>query len=256
MSVASERLSRLDLLTFPLDPVDLTGAVDLTSVWLFGEPRTPRTVVTLNPEIVVQAQHDATLAGAIRGADLVTADGVGIVWAAKQLLGEQLPGRAPGLDLTFALMERHGAPLRVFFLGGKPGVPELAAQKAVERWGITVAGAHHGYFGEAEDGRVADLVRDAQPHLLLTAMGARRQEVFNQYWRQVMNVPVMVGVGGTLDVLAGSARLAPSWTRRLGVEWVWRVAGDRQRWGRAPRLAQFVRLVRREKKRGAQAGGA
>ncbi len=80
-------------------------------------------------------------------------------------------------------------------------------------------------------------------------MGAPRQETFNQYWRQVMNVPVMIGCGGTIDVIAGTAQLAPAWTRRMGVEWIWRVAGNRSRWNRAPRLLKFVRLVRARKKR-------
>lgn len=192
---------RLELLSLPLDPLDLSGAVETTSAWITAESRTPRTVVTLNPEIVVQSQHNEALAQAIRSADLVTADGVGIVWAARQLLGETLPGRAPGIDIAFELMARHGASLRVFLLGGQPGVPELAAQQAVQRWGVTVVGAHHGFFAAAEDQRIAELVRDAQPDLLLTAMGAARQEIFNQYWGLIMNVPVMIGVGGTLDVL-------------------------------------------------------
>jgi len=241
---------RLDLMGFPLDAVDLDGAVDTLSDWAFASTRAPHTVVTLNPEIVVQAQTDDALSRAIRTADLVTADGVGIVWAAKQLTGQELPGRAPGVDLAMRLMERHGSRLSVYFLGAKPGVAELAAQRSRERYGITIAGAHHGYFDLPEDHRVADAVRESGAHLLLTALGAGRQETFNQYWRQVLNVPVMVGVGGTIDVLAGHVNLAPAWTRRMGVEWIWRVAGDRRRWNRAPRLARFVGLVRQHRRRG------
>ncbi len=92
---------------------------------------------------------------------------------------------------------------------------------------------------------MAELIAGSGADLLLTGMGAGRQETFNEYWRGVMNVPVMLGCGGVLDVLAGTAALAPDWTRRAGVEWIWRVAGDRRRWGRAPRLAQFVLLVSR-----------
>jgi N-acetylglucosaminyldiphosphoundecaprenol N-acetyl-beta-D-mannosaminyltransferase len=233
----------------PLDVVTLEDALRVMDGWMFGDARATHTVVTLNPEIYVQATHDETLAKAVRTADLVTADGVGIVWAARELLGTSLPGRAPGLDLAVELMRRHGAQLRVFFLGGKPGVPEMAAHNAREKYGVTVAGVHHGYFQPAEDVRVAELVRDSGAHLLLTGMGAPRQETFNQYWRQVMTTPVALGCGGTIDVLAGTAQLAPAWTRRMGVEWVWRVAGNRSRWNRAPRLLKFVRLVRTAKKR-------
>jgi N-acetylglucosaminyldiphosphoundecaprenol N-acetyl-beta-D-mannosaminyltransferase len=244
-------VSRLDLLGHPLDPVSLEAALDLLSSWIAG-PREPRTVVTLNPEFIMQCRSGdaqaAEFTQAIAKADLVTADGVGIVWAARQLLGVEVP-RAPGFDLSAGLMQRHGAGLSVFFLGAKPGVAEIAAQKAHEQYGVRVAGVHHGYFETAEDARVAALVGASGADLLLTAMGAARQEIFNEYWRGVLNVPVMMGVGGVLDVLAGTANLAPAWTRRMGVEWVWRVVGDRKRWGRAPALARFVALVRQEKRR-------
>lgn len=239
------------MLGHPLDPVPLPAALDILSGWIAG-PREPHTVVTLNPEFIMQCRSaDPQAAGftqAIAKADLVTADGVGIVWAARQLLGAEVP-RAPGFDLSTGLMQRHGAGLGVFFLGAKPGVAEAAAHKAHEQYGVKVAGVHHGYFDSSDDARVAALVGTSGADLLLTAMGAARQEMFNEYWRGVLNVPVMIGVGGVLDVLAGTASLAPDWTRRLGVEWLWRVAGDRRRWGRAPALAGFVGLVQREKRR-------
>ena len=245
------RLPRLELLGHPLDPVPLEAALDLLNGWIAG-PREGRTVVTLNPEFIMQCRsgdpHAAGFSQAIARADLVTADGVGIVWAARQLLGANVP-RAPGFDLSTGLMKRHGQALSVFFLGAKPGVAEAAAKVSQEQYGVRVAGVHNGYFDPAEDARVAALVGASGADLLLTAMGAARQEIFNEYWRSVLNVPVMMGVGGVLDVLAGTASLAPDWTRRMGVEWLWRVAGDRRRWGRAPALAGFVALVQREKRK-------
>jgi N-acetylglucosaminyldiphosphoundecaprenol N-acetyl-beta-D-mannosaminyltransferase len=245
--------SRLALFDIPLDAVTLSQAIDKMSTWIEAERPRPHTVVTLNPEFIMQARaEDETAAGGrstfttvMQRADLVTADGVGIVWAAKQLLDEDIP-RAPGFDLVTGLMERHGAELRVFFLGAKQGVAETAAANAHERYGIVVAGTHHGYFGTHDDQRVADLVGKSRPHLLLCGMGAGRQEIFNDIWREVLGAPVLIGCGGVIDVLAGAAELAPPWTRKLGVEWIWRVAGDRKRWGRAPRLARFVVLVRSE----------
>ena len=253
LSAPLVRPARLELLGHPLDPVTLEQALDLLSSWITAPaPRATHTVVTLNPEFIMQCRATSPLATgfaeAIRKAELVTADGVGIVWAARQLLGAEVP-RAPGFDLSSGLMKRHGQGLSVFFLGARPGVAEAAAQKAHEQFGVRVAGVHNGYFGAEEDARVAALVGASGADLLLTAMGAARQEIFNEYWRGVLNVPVMIGVGGVLDVLAGTAELAPAWTRRMGVEWLWRVAGDRKRWGRAPALAQFVGLVQREKRK-------
>ena len=241
--------TRLTLLGLPLDPVTLDAALSRFEGWL-DEPRTPHTVVTLNPEFIMQARkEDAEQGGespftrAMRQADLVTADGVGIVWAARQLLRVEVP-RAPGFDLATGLMARRGSRLRVFFLGSRPGVAEAAAARAQAQYGIQVAGVHHGYFTADDDARVAHLVGASGADLLLTGMGAGRQEIFNEQWRMTLAAPLMLGCGGVLDVLAGTAQLAPTWTRKLGVEWVWRVAGDRKRWGRAPRLARFVALVK------------
>lgn len=244
-SAAEPRLTLFDL---PLDVVTLEQTLDRLSEWMFRVPRAPHTVVTLNPEFIVQARTQPEFVRAMQQADLVTADGVGIVWAVRQLYGREVP-RAPGYDIVKGLLERHGPELRVFFLGAQPGVAEQAAQNAVRDHGVQVAGVHHGYFEPSEEKRVAELVGASGAHLLLTGMGAGRQEVFNQTWRQVLGAPVLLGCGGVIDVLAGTADLAPAWTRRLGVEFVWRVGLDRKRWHRAPRLAQFVRMVQAEKRR-------
>ncbi|WP_216328631.1 WecB/TagA/CpsF family glycosyltransferase [Deinococcus aestuarii] len=242
------RAGRLTLFDLPLDTVTLDAALDLLGEWMFRAPRSPHTVVTLNPEYVVQARGRPDLVAAVQGADLVTADGVGIVWAARQLHGREVP-RAPGYDLVRGLMARHGGELRVFFLGAKPGVAEQAAQNAAREYGIGVAGVHHGYFDLPEDQRVAELVGASGAHLVLTGMGGGRQETFNGYWRQVLGAPVILGCGGVIDVFAGTADLAPTWTRKLGVEFIWRVGLDRKRWNRAPRLAQFVQMVRAERRK-------
>ena len=249
--------ARLTLFDLPLDAPSLPETLDRLSEWMFAPAPTPHTVVTLNPEFVMDSRQDPDFVRVIQSADLVTADGVGIVWAARQLLGRELP-RAPGVDIAQGLMRRHGPELRVFFLGGKPGadgepgVAARAAQNAFHDYGITVAGHHHGYFKTEQDAEIAALIREARPHLLLTGMGGGRQEKFNESQRTAMNVPVAIGCGGTLDVLAGTAELAPEWTRRAGVEFVWRIASDRSRWGRAPKLARFVPFVLAEKGRGHQ----
>jgi len=236
------------VLGFPVDAVTLGQA----AAWIVREARAPegpstrqaRLVVTLNPEIVVQAQTDAGLAATLRGADLVVADGVGITWAARHG-GTPLPERVPGVDLVAEAMRVGGADLRVYFLGGKPGVAEAAAAAARERFGVTVAGASHGYFRRPEENaRVCAEVRAAEPNLLLAGLG-EGQERFLAEHADALATPVMVGVGGTLDVMAGAVRRMPAWTSRWGVEWLFRVASDRKRWRRAPRLARFVWLVLR-----------
>src|SRR5690606_13165682 len=136
----------------------------------------PRLVVTLNPEIVVQASVDPRLAEALRAADLSVADGVGVAWAARRA-GMALPGRVPGVDLAFEVMRQGGSTLRVFFLGAKPGVAERAAAEARRRFGIVVAGAHHGYFDKAAPGEALRALAAADADLLLAGLG-EGQELF------------------------------------------------------------------------------
>lgn len=243
MSSVERAPERAELLGFPLDLVDLAGAVERVRGWL-ASAGPARTVVTLNPEIVVQAGSDPRLAAAIRAADLVTADGVGVVWAAGRLLGRKPPGRATGVDLATRLMELERDRLGVYFLGAKPGVAERAALECERRWGVRVAGARDGYFGPDEAAAVAAAVRASGAALVLVGLGAGRQERFCHEQRDRLGARVALGVGGTIDVLAGEVERAPGWTARLGVEWVWRVVTLR-RWARARRLAQFVALVLR-----------
>jgi N-acetylglucosaminyldiphosphoundecaprenol N-acetyl-beta-D-mannosaminyltransferase len=208
------------------------------------QAKKPQLVVTLNPEIVVQAREVAVLERAIQAASLVVADGVGMLWAARQL-ASPLPERVTGVDLMFQLLER--APhLRVFLLGGKPGVAERAAKIAQTRYGSTIVGCHHGYFDKQHPDEVISQIVDSHAQLLFAGLG-EGQEIFLNTHKDSLGVPVMMGVGGSLDVLSGEVYRAPTWTRQLGIEWAWRVGLDPSRWHRIPRLLTFMRLVQQAK---------
>ena len=243
---AATRAPRAHVLGHPLDPIDLSAAARrVLDRALSGRGGT---VVTLNPEIVVRARDDAALHGAIASADLCVADGVGIVWAAKRA-GIRVPERVPGVELAQRVLELGGPDLPVYFLGGRPGVARRAAGAAHDRFGVRIAGARDGYFAPADDAEVARAIRDSGARLLLAGLG-ERQETFVAEQRSRFGPLVAIGVGGTLDVLAGETRRTPAWTRRLGIEWAWRVGTDPARWHRAPRLARFVLLTLRESRPG------
>jgi N-acetylglucosaminyldiphosphoundecaprenol N-acetyl-beta-D-mannosaminyltransferase len=232
------------VLGHPLHPLDLDGAIDRVLAACAGS--SPRLVVTLNPEMVVRAGRDALLRDVIARADLVVADGVGMVWAARRA-GVALQGRVPGIELAFGTMALGGPSLRVFLLGGRPGVATAAAEAARTRWGVDVVGTHHGFFDHGADGAaVAALVGASGANLVLAGLG-ERQEAYLDAHRHALGAGALIGVGGTLDVLAGVARRTPAWTRRWGLEWAWRVGLDPQRWYRFPRLARFVALTLRHR---------
>ena len=226
-------------------PVDL----DEAAAWALAAAKGDRArlVVTLNPEIVVRSRGDAALHGALGRADLTVADGVGVVWAARRA-GFRLPGRVPGVDLAFTMLERAGPDMRVAFLGGRPGVAERAAATASERWGSVVVFARDGYFDRERDGSaVAAAVAASGAQVLLAGLGEGQEVVLDRH-RDAWGASVLIGVGGTLDVLAGSARRTPEWTRMLGVEWAWRVGLDPARWHRIPRLLRFAALTLRSRR--------
>ncbi len=199
--------------------------------------------MTLNPEIIVRARENPELRAALGSAWLTVADGVGVVWAARRA-GAELPGRVPGVELVADVLDLGGAGLRVFFLGGRPGVAERAAATAQERWGVSVAGFRDGYFDrEQEAGEVAAQIARSGATLLLAALGEDQELFMHRYRHALGDVRAMIGVGGTLDVLAGEVKRTPEFTRRLGIEWLWRVGLDRSRWHRFPRLLRFARMV-------------
>jgi N-acetylglucosaminyldiphosphoundecaprenol N-acetyl-beta-D-mannosaminyltransferase len=217
--------------------------VQVTS-WCLNAARdpSPKLLVTTNPEIIIQAETNAALKNALLNADFTVADGVGVVWASKQL-GNSVPERVPGVELSANVLERGGSSLRVFFLGSKPGVAQKAAEEAHKKYGVMIAGVQHGYFKRPDDvGKVCQTIKDSKAHLLLAGLG-EGQELFLHQHREALNVPLMIGVGGTLDVMAGEVQRTPLWTRKVRLEWAYRVASDRKRWHRFPRLLQFVRLV-------------
>ena len=229
------------ILGFEVAKVTLAEATE----WALRAARSkgaPQLLVTLNPEIVVQAESQRALKDALEHADLSVADGVGILWAARQR-GERLPERVPGVELMTGLLARGGSDLRVYFLGAKPGVAEHAAKIATERFGTAVAGVQHGYFRRPEEvPGVVQQVSKSGAQLLLCGLG-EGQELFLHAHRAELNVPLLLGVGGALDVLAGEVKRTPKWTHRAGLEWAYRVGSDPKRWHRFPRLVKFVRLV-------------
>lgn len=239
---------RISILGVGIDALTLAEArsaiADAVERVRSGQARPGMHVVTANPEIVMATRVDPAFAQALRAADWVLPDGVGIVWAAR-LLGTPIPERVPGIELTEALLElaaRRG--YRVFFLGAAEGVAEEAARNVCRRFpGLQIVGTHHGYFAPEEEAAVVALVERARPDLLFVALGAPKQELFIARHRRSWSVPVAMGIGGTLDVLSGRVRRAPRWVRAMGLEWLYRFLRQPSRFPRLLALPRFAVLV-------------
>jgi N-acetylglucosaminyldiphosphoundecaprenol N-acetyl-beta-D-mannosaminyltransferase len=180
------------------------------------------------------------------GVPEVVADGIGVVWASRRV-GCPLPERVPGIELMEALCARAEAEgWAVFLLGGLPGVAEQAALALSRRWPrLRVAGTHHGYF--SEDGPVVEQVARSGAQVLFCGLGSPRQELWLARNLARLGVQLAMGVGGSLDVLAGRTPRAPLWLRRLHLEWLYRLLREPRRWRRQLALPRFAWLVLRSR---------
>jgi len=233
--------SRIDILGVGFDPLDLPAAVSEIEQRLADGRRT--FVITANPEFVMLARREPDVAALARTADLVLADGTGAVLASR-VLGERLPGRAPGRLLVDELVPRlPPRSLSVFLLGAGPGIAERAAARLQQREPTlriagTFAGAHD------RDDECVPRVQDAAPDVLLVAFGMPRQERWiARNLEHLPSVRLAIGVGGVFDQLAGTARVPPAVVHRAGLEWLWRLAQDPSRWRRQRVLPEFAARV-------------
>jgi N-acetylglucosaminyldiphosphoundecaprenol N-acetyl-beta-D-mannosaminyltransferase len=239
------------ILGIRVDETDMAAALDFVAAAINAPKEGARLsrVVTLNPEGLYLATVDSAFADIVESAALVTADGAGLLWAARRL-GQVLPERVTGIDL---LQEACGRAARegwrVYLLGAKPGVAEAAAAKLHERYaGLQICGLHHGYFTGEEDALIAR-INAAAPDILFVALGLPAQERFCAAYQWRLQAAVAIGVGGSLDVLAGKIKRAPLFMRRLRLEWLWRLLRQPSRLPRMLVIPKFMWRVMRSKKK-------
>lgn len=205
-------------------------------------PERSHMIVTVNSVSLLKSRKDPTLLEIYRRADLVTADGVGIVWASR-LLGLPLKGRVTGIDLAQSLLERASVNgYRVFLLGGRKGVAERAARRLEKRFpGLDIVGTHHGYVDEAKGLLAA--IKETHPQILLVGMGVPKQERWMLKHVKKLSVPLMIGVGGAFDVFSDDCPRAPAHWQRLGLEWLYRLLYQPRRIKEALAILHFIGRV-------------
>lgn len=216
-----------------LDRVDMRGTIDRIVDVLAGPRTRSFHIVTPNAQFVQLARLDSRFARIVQKADLSVADGVPLVWASR-LLGNPLPGRVNGTDLMVRLSaEAAQRGWRVYFLGGRSGAAEgAAAALRTMHPSLHVAGTDcpaMDFMLDAQlDSSAAQRIRKAAPDILFVALGAPKQEIWIDAHRD-LPVGVMVGVGGSFELVAGIMRRAPACFQRTGCEWLWRLAMEPKR---------------------------
>lgn len=201
-------------------------------------------VVTVNPEFVMVAQHDADFYVTINEADLALPDGMGLLWASR-VLGQPLRERVAGSD-TLPLIARLAnlKGYRLYLLGAAPGVAEAAANVLCKKNPqLIIAGTYAGSPRPEEEDTIVARIIQASPDFLFVAYGAPRQDLWIRRNLARLQVPVCMGIGGTLDFIAGVTKRAPVWMRRSGLEWLFRLIQQPWRWQRMARLPVFAYQV-------------
>jgi N-acetylglucosaminyldiphosphoundecaprenol N-acetyl-beta-D-mannosaminyltransferase len=222
-----------------VDSVTYTEIMDSLSYIL--KKKTPTNIITLNANMFYEAQRKPALKKIINSADIVTADGIGILWAAR-LFGYKIKERVTGFDLFKKFLNYANEHKNTVFLLGSHTTVLDRLILIIRRYyrNIRIIGSHHGYFDEKREAEIVQAVRKTRPDFLFCAMGSFKQEIFLYNYNEEMKAPVMIGVGGAFDVLAGRAILAPNWIRATGFEWLFRFISNPLRIKKVLQLPLFV----------------
>jgi N-acetylglucosaminyldiphosphoundecaprenol N-acetyl-beta-D-mannosaminyltransferase len=187
-------------------------------------------IVTVNPEFIVAAQHDELFKRILNEADLNVPDGFGLQCAAW-FLNKKIDERITGVDLTWEICKIAAEKgYSVYFLGAAEGVAQMAAGRIKMLYpNLKIAGT---YSGTPDEEGIVNRINEAKPDILLVAYGAPKQEKFIFNHKVALKVKLAIGVGGTLDYIAGIQPYAPAWMRKLGLEWLYRLLTQPKRWKR------------------------
>ena len=203
-------------------------------------------VVTPNPEIVDLCRRDPEFMGIVNHAALVLPDGIGVVKGAA-MLGTPLKEKTPGIEFAAGLMEKMAERGRsLYLLGAKPGVADMAAERLQKQYpGLKIAGTHDGYF--KEDAPVVEAIRESGADCVFVCLGAPKQELWMARNGPATGAHLLCGLGGSLDVFAGTVERAPKFWSDHGLEWFYRLCKEPKRIGRMMKLPLFLVHVRQEK---------
>ena len=237
-------MNRINVLGVDFDNVTMEEAAERAMELI--QAHEARYVVTPNPEIVMNVRENPALREAVKQAALVLPDGVGVVYGA-QILGTPLKEKTPGIDFAARVMECLAAKQgSVFLFGAKPGVAELAGENLKTMFpGLVIAGTNDGYF--TDDVPIVEKINAAKPDLLLVCLGSPKQELWMRSHAPELDVGLMAGLGGSLDVFAGVVERAPERWQKLGLEWLYRLLKEPKRIGRMMKLPQFALCAVKER---------
>ncbi|MGD9581126.1 MAG: WecB/TagA/CpsF family glycosyltransferase [Vampirovibrionia bacterium] len=215
-----------------IDPLTMNETLNKVSEII--ETKTITQHVVVNVAKLVFMQKDENLKNIVNSCDLINADGAGIVFGAK-LLGVNIPERVAGIDLMENIVKMSSEKgYSIYFLGAQEEIitKVISKYKAIYP-NLKVAGYRNGYYTEQEELTIAENIRDSKADVLFVAISSPKKEIFLNKYLNIMNVPFVMGVGGSFDVVAGKVSRSPVFMQKLGLEWFYRLIQEpRRMWKR------------------------
>ncbi len=230
--------NKVNILGVNIDKVNIEEAVE--RIFEMLDERKCHSIFTPNSEIILEAHKDYKFAQILNSADLLTADGIGVVYASR-ILGNPIKERAAGYDIACGVIDRISeSGHRLYLLGGKPGVAEKAKRNLEEKYPfIQIVGTRNGYFGPEESPRIVNEINSVGADIVFVCLGAPKQEKWIAENQDKLRARVLMGIGGSLDVFAGEVERAPEVWCNLGLEWLYRLIKEPWRFKRMLALPKF-----------------
>jgi len=235
-------MEKVNILGVNIDKVTISEATDEICKMLKEDGN--HSVFTPNSEIVYLAYKDKSFTNLLNSADMLTADGIGVVYASK-ILKNPISQRAGGFDIACNVIERIAeSGEKLFLFGGKPGVAELAKENLLKKYPfLHIVGTRNGYFKQDETPEIIEEINNSEADLVFVCLGAPAQEKWIFTNKDKLNCHVMMGIGGSLDVFAGVTERAPIKWQKLGLEWLYRLKKEPKRFFRMMALPKFALTV-------------
>ncbi|MFH0702899.1 MAG: WecB/TagA/CpsF family glycosyltransferase [bacterium] len=231
--------TRAYILNYPIDLVNMENAVDFIEDSI--KSIKGGQVITINPEMIIQATRNPKLSRIIEQAELIIPDGTGIILALKKL-GIKDISQIPGIEFSEALIQRCVQKnYAIGFLGASKDIIENVIKEfKIKYQSINIVFMHDGYFDEEEELRIIDELKISKPQVLFVALGVPKQELWIAKHKQMLSSIIMIGVGGSFDIWAKKIKRAPEFFRKFGLEWLFRLISQPSRFKRMfPSLPLF-----------------
>ena len=232
-------INKVNILGIKVDKVNIDEATRMIMGYI-KSTTSAKVVYTPNSEMVMQGYKSEELKNILNAADLLTADGIGVVYASR-ILKNPIKSRCAGYDVACSLlreMEKNGN--SVYLFGSKPGVGEKAAYNLQLQFpGLIISGYADGYFDKEKEKQIIADINIKKPDVLFVCLGAPKQEKWIYEHKHELSCKVCMGLGGSLDVFAGLVARAPEFYQIRGLEWLYRLVHQPSRFFRMLNLPKF-----------------